>query len=195
MHKNGCPPMRAFALVTLASLASLPAAAQNSTQPGGYAGQHAREIKALSATEMDDLASGRGMGLARVGELNHYPGPAHVLQLRDRLDLTPAQVAAVQASFDRMEAAAKLLGAELIRRERALDDVFKAGTVTPAGVVLDTEGIGMLQGRLRAVHLEAHLEMRSVLSTEQVARYDTLRGYAGPGAKPTAAPAHRMHPG
>ena len=195
MHNLGCRPMHALALVTFASLASLPVAAQPSTQPGGYAGQQTREVKALSAQDMADLAAGRGMGLARAGELNHYPGPAHVLELRDRLGLTPAQVEVVQASFGRMGAAAKPLGAELIRRERALDDAFKAGTVTPAGMVSETEGIGTLQGRLRAVHLAAHLDMRSVLSAEQVARYDALRGYAGPDAGPTAAPAHRMHPG
>ena len=187
--------MRALALVTFACFASLPAVAQNSTQPSGYAGQQAREVKALSAQEMADLAAGRGMGLARGGELNHYPGPAHVLELRDRLGLTPAQVEAVQASFGRMETGAKPLGAELIRRERALDDAFKAGTVTPAGMASETEEIGTLQGRLRAVHLAAHLDMRSVLNAEQVARYDALRGYASPGAEPAAAPAHRMHPG
>ena len=187
--------MRSLALLAVASLASLPVAAQTHTQPGGYAGQQSREVKALSAQEMADLAAGRGMGLARAAELNHYPGPAHVLELRDRLGLTPAQVEAVQASFGRMEAAAKLLGADLIGRERALDAAFKAGTVTPAGMASETEGIGTLQGRLRAVHLAAHLDMRSILSADQVARYDTLCGYAGPGAGPPAAPAHGKHPG
>lgn len=187
--------MRALVLAALASLAFLPVAAQTSTPPGGYAGQQSREVKALSAQEMADLTAGRGMGLARVAELNHHPGPAHVLELRDRLGLTPAQVEAVQASFVRMEAAAKQLGAELIGRERALDDAFKAGTVTPAGMASATEEIGTLQGRLRAVHLAAHLDMRVVLTAEQVASYDALRGYAGPGAAPAAAPAHRMHPG
>jgi len=187
--------MRALALVTIVGLASLSAAAQTSLQPGGYAGQQSREVKALSAQEMADLAAGRGMGLARAGELNHYPGPAHVLELRDGLGLTPDQVGAVQASFGRMEAAAKPLGADLILRERALDDAFKAGTVTPAGMASATDGIRTLQGRLRAVHLAAHLDMRSILSAEQVARYDALRGYAGPGAEPAPPLAHRMHPG
>ena len=53
---------------------------------------------------------------------NGHPGPMHVLQLRDKLALTPAQAAAAQESFGRMEAAARLLGAELVARERALDD-------------------------------------------------------------------------
>ena len=58
-------------------LSVLPAAAQTSS----YAGQQDREIKSLSAAELHDLAEGRGMGMAKAAELNHYPGPAHVIEL------------------------------------------------------------------------------------------------------------------
>ena len=102
---------------------------------------------------------------------------------------------AVQASFGRTEAAAKPVGADLIMRERAPDDAFKAGTVTPAGVASARDGIGNLQGRLCSVQLAAHLDMRSTLSAEQVARYGALRGYSGPSADPAPPLAQRMHPG
>lgn len=184
--------------VVLAALfLMVPAAAQAppGRVPGGYAGQQSREIKALSAQEQDDLLAGRGMGLARAGELNHHPGPAHVLQLRNQLALTPDQVAIVEDSFRRMEVAAKPLGAELVMRERALDGAFQEGGVTPSRLVAETEAIGLLQGRLRAVHLAAHLEMRSLLSPAQVAAYDRLRGYDGgeAPATPPAAPVHGHH--
>ena len=45
------------------------------TPPSPYAGQESRAIKALSDSEIDDLANGRGMGLAKAGELNGYPSP------------------------------------------------------------------------------------------------------------------------
>ena len=57
----------------------------------------------------------------------------------------------------------------------------------------ETAAIAGLQGRLRAVHLAAHLETRALLSAEQIARYDALRGYAG-----NATPAghhHHLHNG
>jgi len=38
--------------------------------------------------------------------------------------------------------------------------------------------IARLQGELRVVHLSAHLEIKRVLSAEQVKKYDELRGYA-----------------
>ena len=159
----------------------------------GYAGEQQREIKALSAQETADLLAGRGMGLARAGELNHHPGPAHVLELKDRLALTPRQVIATSDSFARMAAAAKPLGAALIDMERALDAAFADGRLAAAELRRRTDDIAAIQGRLRAVHLGAHLEMRDILTPQQVAAYDGMRGYGGPGAAPSAH--HGLHPG
>lgn len=171
----------------LAAAASLLTTAPVVAQQQGYAGQQAREIKALSAQETADLLAGRGMGMARAAELNSYPGPMHVLELRDHLGLSAQQLAAIQASRERMEVGARPLGAELVERERALDEAFRVGTVTPAGMAADTEAIGVLGGRLRAIHLAAHLEMRELLTPDQIARYDERRGYASSGATPKAA--------
>ena len=40
-----------------------------------------------------------------------------------------------------------------------------------------TAEIAKLQGEVRFVHLKAHLEMRQVLTAEQIEKYDQLRGY------------------
>ncbi|HEX9462001.1 MAG TPA: hypothetical protein VGB82_05320 [Alphaproteobacteria bacterium] len=143
-----------------------------------YAGQQDRAIKTLSDDEVADLLAGRGLGMARAGELNHYPGPAHALELRDHLALTADQLGAIQASFARMSAAAKPLGAELVEREQALDQDFATGRITRDRLAAATAAIAEIQGRLRAVHLAAHLETRDVLTADQIARYDALRGYA-----------------
>jgi hypothetical protein len=182
--------MRA-ATTALLALAAAIAAPAPFAAADGYAGQQSRAIKALAPEEIRDLLDGRGMGLAKAGELNHYPGPAHVIELGDQLGLTPDQRGAVQASFARMSAAARPLGAALIERERALDAAFADGTVTEAALAEATAAIAALQGRLRAVHLAAHLETRAVLTAAQIVRYDALRGYAAgvPGA-PSASPHH-----
>jgi hypothetical protein len=65
-----------------------------------YAGIQIRPIKALSEQQVVALKAGRGMGLALAAELNGYPGPIHVLQLSDKLGLTPEQKARVQSLFD-----------------------------------------------------------------------------------------------
>ena len=157
-----------------------------------YAGQQMRAIKALSADEIADLEAGRGMGFAKAAELNHYPGPAHILEMRDQLGLSADQTAAVEAAFRRMSAAAKPLGATLLDRERRLDEEFADGAITETALARETAEIGALQGRLRAVHLGAHLEMRRILTAAQIAQYDALRGY---GDMPEMPMDHHGHGG
>jgi Spy/CpxP family protein refolding chaperone len=146
-----------------------------------HVGQQSREIKALSGEDIAALRNGDGMGLAKAAELNGYPGPRHVLALVRELRLTESQAAQVTAIRDRMSAAARPLGDELIDRERALDQLFARLEVTPERLTAATAAIGETQARLRAAHLAAHLETRAVLGPEQIAEYDKLRGYSAAG--------------
>lgn len=147
--------------------------------PSAYVGQETREIKALSSQQVEDLRAGRGMGLAMAAELNHYPGPKHVLELAKELELDAETTARVQASFDRMAAEAQRLGAAIVQAEAALDAQFRDERVTPESLRAATAEIARLQGELRNAHLAAHLETRALLSLHQRHTYDRLRGYAG----------------
>ena len=155
-----------------------------------YAGQQARAIKALSDDDIAALRKGEGMGMARAAELNGYPGPAHVIELAAQLGLTDTQRRDVETIFDRMSAAAKPLGGELIAQEQALDQLFARGEITPDRLAAATATIAELQGRLRAVHLAAHLETRALLNADQIARYLQLRGYGA-----SSPPEHHHHRG
>lgn len=176
-------------LVLAAAVIAGLAAAAWAHSPSPYAGEQDRPIKSLSAQEIEDLQAGRGMGLAKAGELNSYPGPAHVLALKSELELDGNQLAATQALFDRMQSEARLIGAEIIALEAQLDRAFAAETIDRARLDDLTGQIGQLHGRLRAVHLQAHLAMKQLLTTQQVAAYDRLRGYGDGGSKP----AHGEH--
>jgi hypothetical protein len=154
-----------------------------------YAGQQARAIKALSDDDIAALRKGEGMGVAKAAELNGYPGPAHVLVLAAQLGLTDSQQGNVQTIFGRMSAAAKPLGAKLIAQEQALDQLFAKSEITPDRLAAATAAIAKLQGRLRSVHLAAHLETRALLTADQLARYQQLRGYSDP----QAPAAHHHH--
>ena len=172
--------LRTSILGLAACILTIPAAAENSSTP--YAGQQARAIKALSDEDVAALQKGEGMGLAKAAELNGYPGPVHVLALAMQLGLTESQHRQVTAIFERMSAVAKPLGAELIAHEQVLDQLFAKGDITPDRLTAETAAIGELQGRLRSVHLEAHLETRALLNPDQIARYEQLRGYAEPNS-------------
>lgn len=171
---------------TLASLA----AAAVAQSPSPHLGAQDRPIKALAPDRQAGLLAGAGLGYAMAAELNGHPGPKHVLELAAELALTADQRVAVQASFDRMHAAAVALGADLVAAEAELDRRFAHRHLDRAKLAELTARIGELEGRLRYAHLAAHLETDALLTGEQRARYAELRGYA-----PGLDSGHRGHSG
>ena len=171
--------MKRLALLALI-LAATPAAADTAHhgQHSPYAGLEAREIKALSPEEVADLTAGRGMGLALAAELNGYPGPRHVLDLAQELQLTAEQQSKTGALFEAMRTETSALGAELIQAERVLDRLFVEKRATRESVAAAADVAGAIEAKLRAAHLHYHLAMMDVLTADQVATYNHLRGYA-----------------
>jgi hypothetical protein len=158
-------------------------------QQAPYAGQQDRAIKALSADEVKQYLAGAGMGHARAAELNHYPGPMHVLELAEKLKLSSRQRENTKRLMDAHKAEARAIGARLVEAERALDRLFASGRVTEAALAEHVRAIAQLQGEYRLSHLETHRKVRDMLTDGQVRRYDELRGYGGGGS----GPAHGGH--
>ena len=146
-------------------------------QHSPYSGDTDREIKALSADEIEGYLGGHGMGFARVAELNHHPGPKHVLELAEALSLTAEQRTQTEAIFADMHRKATELGRRLVDTERELDRLFASGDANEADVRDLIARAGDLEAGLRFAHVEAHLKMKRALTPDQVARYDALRGY------------------
>jgi len=175
------PPIHVLALaLALPAGAELAQHAHGHGHASPYAGMEKRGVKALSDQQIADLRAGRGMGLALPAELNGYPGPMHVLELGDRLGLTPEQRARVQGLFDAMTAETVPLGERVIAQEASLDRLFAERRITPESLKASTTAIGAYQGELRAAHLRYHLATVEVLTPDQVRMYGRLRGYAAP---------------
>lgn len=162
-------------------IASLVLAVASAHAQTPYAGMQTRTIKALSEQQVGDLKAGRGMGLALAAELNGYPGPLHVLELADKLELSAAQRSDVQRLFDSMKAEAMPLGARLIEQEADLDRQFASRTVTPESLKASTAAVAATQGVLRETHLKYHLSTAALLSPAQMVKYAELRGYGRDG--------------
>jgi hypothetical protein len=169
--------MRKIILPALAAalLFTSPVYAQHQT----YSGLQQRAIKALSDQQIEELRSGKGMGLALAAELNGYPGPSHVIELSDPLALNDAQRKKMQALFDAMKRETVAIGERLIEQERDLDRLFVSKSVTPDSLEAATQRIGATQAALRAAHLKYHLATVETLSPHQIKRYAELRGYSG----------------
>jgi Spy/CpxP family protein refolding chaperone len=142
-----------------------------------YVGQETREIKSLSQKEIEDYLNGNGLGYAKAAELNHYPGPRHVLDMAKELALTEQQTTRTQAIFDAMKAQAITLGKQLVEKEQELDRRFASGSIDVGLLKAPLLEIGALQAKIRYVHLSAHLEQKALLTEHQIQLYDQLRGY------------------
>jgi Spy/CpxP family protein refolding chaperone len=144
----------------------------------GASAAHAQPLKGLSGEEVSQYLSGAGMGYAKSAELNHFPGPMHVLELGERLGLSEQQRAATKQLMDTHKAEARAIGAKLVAAERALEQLFTKETVDQPTLAEGVRKASTLQGEYRLSHLETHRRMRKILTEEQVKHYDELRGYS-----------------
>jgi len=143
-----------------------------------YAGQETRAIKSLSPDDIADLRRGGGWGLAKAAELNGVPGPAHLLEMKDKIPLSRAQVAALTEIYAAMKGRAIGQGKRLMDLERALEDHFRKATITDALLRTSLAAISEARMELRYIHLATHLKTPGILSPHQIRQYNTLRGYS-----------------
>lgn len=142
-----------------------------------YVGQEKREIKSLSESDIEELKNGKGWGLAKAAELNGVPGPAHLLEMKTEIGLSPEQIGQIEILYQKMQQQAIPLGIKLIEYERELNTLFAKGTVTEELLRGLLEKIAEVQEQLRYVHLSAHLKTPDILTGKQIDLYNELRGY------------------
>ena len=143
----------------------------------------------LSDEQRAQYLNGEGMGFARPAELNHYPGPRHVLDNADKLQLSSDQLGKTQELFQEVHTKAQALGKQIVAKEDELDSLFRDQRADVEKITNLTSEIARLQGELRALHLSMHIRERALLSPDQVAKYDSLRNYV-PGSNPP--PIHQL---
>ena len=161
-------------LLSICYTSTIMAAQQHQSQ---YAGQENRLIKSLSQDDIQQLVTGKGWGLAKVAELNGMPGPSHILQMKDEISLSKEQEVKIQSLFSNMESKAITLGKELIELEKKLNESFANKSITNSLLSQQLNAIANIRKKLRYVHLQAHLVTPTILTAQQIHKYNQLRGY------------------
>ncbi len=139
---------RDWLILSLLLSVAILANAQQAHSP--YAGQESREIKALSAEEVQQYLTGQGMGFAKTAELNRYPGPKHVLGLAEQLTLAPEQASQTWKIRAAMNAEAIRLGRLLVEKESKLDRLFAQEKITERQLNDLVSDIAQFQGRIHS---------------------------------------------
>ena len=173
--------MRLSAFLIAAAMSAHPALAEDGrdkhAHASPYAGEQARDIKALSQQDVEEILRGGGWGLAKAAELNGMPGPTHVLDMAADLNLSPGQTVEITRVRDEMRANAVRLGQRFVVREAELEARFRKGDVALDELDRMVREIESTRARLRVAHLTAHVEVSRILTKEQVEQYVKLRGY------------------
>lgn len=176
------------AFVTVVVLLSSTASVQATDSP--YVGQEKRAIKALSEQEISDYLNGRGIGTSKVAELNRYPGPRHVLDDAKKLGMSTEQLAKTQKIYDAMTSAATQIGKAIVHNEAELEGLYAHQKATEENTGQLVRKLANLQAEFRLTHLNAHLNMREILSKHQIEMYDQVRGY---GSTTSHEAGHKHH--
>jgi Spy/CpxP family protein refolding chaperone len=194
-------------LVPLAGLAALvllagPAPAQEPTAPAPAAGQHRMQgqgmqgqgmhagmqqgggmgggmLGGMSDAEKEALRAGQGLGAGRIAMQAGYPGPRHVLEMGDELELTAGQKEKIGTIYAEAKASFAKLGAELVEKEEALEAMFASGDVDVGDMKKLSAEIGERQGELRAAHLAAHVRTKEALTAAQLEKLSSMAGAHG----------------
>ncbi|MCP5364295.1 MAG: hypothetical protein H6905_03520 [Hyphomicrobiales bacterium] len=150
---------------------------QHSDSTSPYTGFENRAIKSLSEADIAELRRGGGWGLALAAELNGVPGPVHVLDLKDELGLSSDQVAGVEAIDSEMRARAIAEGEHFLAAEMAIEQAFASDRLDEQRLRPLIDRSERSRANLRFIHLSRHLQTRSLLTDQQIERYNRLRGY------------------
>jgi len=167
---------------------AMPAAAQQGEQAAGPATEHAghqgRGQGGMRAREFRNLQQGRGMGMGRVADVNGYPGPMHVLEHAEALELTDGQSERTRELMTRVKTRAPELGKQVVDAEKRLEAMFAGGSVNAAKMDSLLMEIAELRAHLRSLHLTAHLDQAAVLTEVQLEKYKELRSTGNETRRP-----------
>ena len=146
--------------------------------PPGGTPHHALAQTCDGAFE-ENVRDGRGFGMAFVADQQGYPGPLHVLELKNRLGLSRDQEAKAEVLLAAMFAESRPKSARLLNAEARLRQLFAAGRPDEAAVRTAVGEVETARADVRLVHLLFHVKMADALTDEQRRVYQEAR-WGGP---------------
>ena len=154
--------------------------AQHGMPPGAPASPPPHMLAQMCGTAFEkNIGEGRGFGMAFVADQQGYPGPLHVLELKDRLKLSSEQEAKAQALLTAMFAESRPKSEGLLEAERKLRGLFSEGKADEASIRAAAAEVERARGEVRLVHLMTHLKTRDLLTDEQRRIYHEARWSSG----------------
>jgi Spy/CpxP family protein refolding chaperone len=163
-------------VITVAIVAVALTAGGALAQHGGH--EHSLQGQQAAKACIDEfnavVGDGRGFGLAFAADQNGYPGPMHVLELKDRLKLTADQEAKARELYAAVRAELPK-STRLMEAERRLERLFADRAASEPAVRAAVADVERARAEVRLVHLLAHARTRDLLTEEQRRIYHEAR--------------------
>lgn len=125
----------------------------------------------LSREEVDAYLTGKPFGLDKVAELNDYPSPEIVLNMRTILRLSVPQFNRTRMLHKKLRKYTRLKGRQIVRKEEELDKLFRENSIDSISLQKLVKDIALLKGELRLIHLKTRVAQREFLSDHQLYIY------------------------
>jgi hypothetical protein len=133
-------------------------------------------LKTLSDVQYTALLNGDDIyGMALAAELNHYPSPEKVIKYKRELDLSPIQVTKITAINKELRRKKLEMGLIIIHNERTIDSIFRYHRLDNGSLIFYANRYGLYQGELRNTILQACLVTRTLLSQQQINKFESLK--------------------
>jgi Spy/CpxP family protein refolding chaperone len=145
-----------------------------------------------SQERAEGLRQGLGMGLAKPADNNGYPGPRHVLDAADKLQLTAEQRQRITQLVAQMKTEAIPAATKLLADEAALEQLFVDKGANPENIAAAAKKAAESQAAVQTIHLRYHLLTRDLLTPAQIAQYAALQNQPMKAPSPSRSPAMMM---
>ncbi|MDB5140710.1 MAG: hypothetical protein JWR12_2626 [Mucilaginibacter sp.] len=133
-------------------------------------------LKTMSDKQYTALIKGEDLyDMALAGELNHYPSPDKVIKFKKELGLNAAQIDRLNIINKELRRKKLEMGLIIIKNERVLDSIFKYHLLNNGSLIFYANRYGLYQGELRNVILQACLVTRTILTSQQISRFEALQ--------------------
>ena len=94
--------------------------------------------------DKEQLLRGEVQGEAFVAEINSFPSPRKILDLKDELNLTKDQLRKLDEMLKNLPISATMKGQDIIEAEEGLNSMFESGNINEKTLRAKLERIGKL---------------------------------------------------
>jgi Spy/CpxP family protein refolding chaperone len=124
--------------------------------------------------DRDRLLAGTPENEAALVEASGFPTPERILSFNDQLGLTKDQLKKIDAIVKELPVTLKVKGEEIVEAEDELLKFLQTGAPNERNVRTRLERIGKLRAEIRFAHIQVHLKIKALLTTNQFDRYKEL---------------------